>query len=70
MAGAFVKVFSEDAATKTHGEIDGTIIDIALPHTLLANATLNTLRSGLYALGGWVGRGVADGNGWNPTKFR
>lgn len=56
---AFQK-FSTDAATKTHGTVDASIIDVLMPHTELEGTTANFLRSGAYGLIGWLARGYRD----------
>jgi hypothetical protein len=56
---AFEK-FSKDAATKTHGAVEATMIDLVMPHIELVGSTNNTIRSGVYALGGWLARGKKE----------
>lgn len=57
---ALVKKLSTDAATKTHGEVDGSIIDLINPTVPLADTTSNFLRAATFGLVGWVGRGYRD----------
>lgn len=51
------KKLSTDAATKTHGEADATVIDVLVPTTPLADSTSNLARAAAYFGIGWVGRG-------------
>lgn len=57
---SFQKFSDTAAATKTHVAVDATIIDVIMPHTELVGSTANFVRSGVYALGGWLGRGYRD----------
>lgn len=66
MATTTFKKYSNDAAVKTVGEVDATLVDVILPHTELVGAMANTVRSGIYGLAGWTLRGVKEGKGWNP----
>lgn len=50
---AFEK-FSKDAATKTHGVVEASVIDVVLPHTELVGTAANVFRSGAYVAGGYM----------------
>lgn len=52
--------FVPAASGATHVAADASIVDILMPHVELVGSTANFLRSGVYALGGWVGRGYRD----------
>lgn len=54
------KKFTTAAATKTHGTEDASIVDLLMPHTELEGSSANFLRSGGYALLGWVARGKKE----------
>lgn len=65
MASTFKK-YSPDAVTKTHGEVDASLVDLIMPHTELCGTMANAIRSTVYFGGGWIGRGVKEGLGFNP----
>lgn len=48
------KKFSKDAATKTHGEVDASMVDVLMPHTELVGSGANTIRSAAYGAVGYV----------------
>lgn len=50
---AFEK-FSKDAATKTHGAVEASVIDLVLPTTELVGTTANVIRSGAHVAGGYM----------------
>lgn len=56
---AFVQKYDTTAATKTHGLVDGTIMDLLMP-TVPLDTTGNFLRSAAYFGIGWLGRGYKE----------
>lgn len=57
---ALIKKFDTSATTKTHGEVDGTLLDAINPTVPLSDTTSNVIRAGVYGVIGWVGRGYRD----------
>jgi len=56
---AIVQKFDVSATTKTHGLVDGSIIDLVNPNVPL-NSTGELLRMGTLAAVGWIGRGYKE----------
>jgi len=52
---ALIKVMSADAATKTHGAVDGTLFDAVNPFSLPGDSTSAAIKSAAMGLFGWVG---------------
>lgn len=53
--------FDAAAATKTHGAVDATLIEVINPFgPSLVGSTENLLRNATVALIAWVGRGYKD----------
>lgn len=50
---AFEK-FSKDAATKTHGAVEASVIDLVMPTTELVGTTANVIRSAAHVAGGYM----------------
>lgn len=62
---SFIKKLSDDAteigqAAKTHAVVDGTLLDLLNPFALSGDTTTAALKSALYGVVGWVGRGYRD----------
>jgi hypothetical protein len=55
-----IEKFTTAATTKTHGVESGTLVDLFMPHVELVGSTNNFMRSGIYALGGWLARGKKE----------
>lgn len=60
---ALVQKYDTTATTKTHGLVDGTLIDVINP-TVPLDSTGNLLRAAAYGAAGWVGRGFKEGMGF------
>lgn len=56
---ALVQKYDIAAATKTHGLVDGTLVDVINP-TVPLDSTGNLMRAGVYGVIGWVGRGYKE----------
>jgi hypothetical protein len=56
---ALIKKYDVSAATKTHGLIDGTLVDIINPSSPL-DATGELIRMGVVGVAAWVGRGYKE----------
>lgn len=56
---ALVQKFDTAATTKTHGLVDGNMIDIINPSVSL-DSTGNFLRAAAFGVVGWVGRGYKE----------
>lgn len=54
------KKFDAAATTKTHGEVDASIVDVLMPTTPLSDSTSNLARAAAYGLGGWLLRGKKE----------
>lgn len=57
---ALIQKFDAAATTKTHGAVDGTIMDALMPTVPLADTTSNFIRAGAYFAMGWLGRGKKE----------
>jgi len=49
------KVFSADAAVKTHGAVDGTLFDLVNPLSLPADTITAVSKTAVAVAVGWVG---------------
>lgn len=56
---ALIKKYSTEAASKTHGLVDGNLLDVINPSASL-DATGEFLRMGVAGVIGWVGRGYKE----------
>lgn len=56
---ALIQKYSVDATTKTHGLVDGTLMDVINP-TVPLDGTGNIIRTGVVGLVAWVGRGYKE----------
>lgn len=56
---ALIKKYSDTATTKTHGLVDGTLVDIINPSSPL-DSTGEMLRMGVVGVAAWVGRGYKE----------
>ena len=54
-----IEKFSKDAATKTHGLVEANFMDCLNPFAEL-NDTGSALRTAIYGVGAWVGRGYKE----------
>lgn len=54
------KVFSAGAATKTHGAVDGNLLDLVNPMSLPADTTTAVSKTVATALISWVARGYKE----------
>lgn len=54
------KVFSSDAATKTHGAVDGNLMDLVNPFSFPADTATAVAKTAAVAAIAWVGRGYKE----------
>lgn len=57
---ALTDKFVKNATTGAVTVAEGSFVDLALPHTTLADPMANTIRCGLYTGLGWLGRGYKE----------
>lgn len=56
---ALIQKYDTTATTKTHGLVDGTLVDVINP-TVPLDSTGNLMRAAAYGVVGWVGRGYKE----------
>jgi hypothetical protein len=56
---ALIQKYDAAAAVKTHGLVDGTLVDIINPASPL-DATGELIRMAVIGVGAWVGRGYKE----------
>lgn len=54
---SIIQTMSTSAATKTHGPVDGTLVDLINPFSLPGDSTTAMMKTAVVGVGAWLARG-------------